>query len=110
MGKVSVVGAGAGSWPASSSSRMESTRVPRSAESSSRRCSSGMRLRRSSPSRWRTKGIARPSARIVALRSSAVADDRDPDGGVAQVGRDVDVGDGHEPDARILDLARDDAR
>ena len=56
--------------PASSSSRMCSTRVPRSTASSSRRCSSGMRLRRSSPRRWRTKGIARPSARRAARRSS----------------------------------------
>ena len=28
---------------------------------------------------------------------------------VAQVGRDLDLGDGHEPDARIRDLAADDA-
>ena len=37
--------------------------VPRSAVSSSLTCSFGMRLRRSWPSRRRTKGIARPSAR-----------------------------------------------
>ena len=69
VGSVSRRSAIAHSRPLSRSSRMRSSRVPRSAVVSSLRCSSGMRLRRSLPNRWRTKGIARPSARSVCLRS-----------------------------------------
>ncbi len=57
--------------PAPSSSSSRSTRVPRSAVSSSWTCRSGIRLMRSVlPSSWRTNGIARPRAAIVAVRSA----------------------------------------
>ena len=70
-GSVSSGGSSVGSaWPASSSSMRWRTRVPRRTVSSSRRCSSGMRLRRSSPRRWRRNGMARPSARIASRRSA----------------------------------------
>ena len=60
-----------GSAPASSSLSRCRTRVPRSAESSSRMCSSGMRLIRSRrPSSWRTNGIAAWSARTVSVLSA----------------------------------------
>ena len=44
-----------------------------------------------------------PQGRLAAR--PRVADDRDPDRGVAQVGGDFDARDGHEADARVLDLA-----
>ena len=48
----------------------------------------------------------RPDRRLALVGR---ADDRGPDRAVSQVGRDLDACDGHEPDARILDLAADDA-
>ncbi len=72
------------------------------------RAARGSACSRRWPSRWRTNGIARPSARTAARRVGCIADDRDPHVGVAQLPVDVDLGHGHEPDARVGDLARDD--
>ena len=60
------------------------------------------------PSSWRTNGIARCERpqRLVAL--GGLADDAHPDARGAEVRRRVDVGDRHEPDPRVLDVAGED--
>ena len=73
-------------------------------------CSSGIRFRRRWPSRCRTNGIARPSARSDVWRVGCVADDRDPHRGMASSRLDIHLGHRHEPDPRVGDLARDDRR
>ena len=100
-----------GSSPRSSSSSSWRTRVPRSAVSSSWTCRSGIRLRRSRvPSSWRTNGIARRERGERRVALGRLADDADPDLGVAQVRRRLDARDRHEPDARIGHVPRDDRR
>ena len=81
-----------GSGPPRARARSCRTRVPRSAVSSSSTWRSGMRLIRSRvPSSWRTNGIARPSAAIVAVALGRLADDAHPDLGVPQVRRRLDA-------------------
>ncbi len=63
------------------------------------------KLAEAMPNEWHRppKG---PDGRLALVRGP---DDRDPDRAVSQVGGDFDARDGHETDARILDLTGDDA-
>ena len=94
---------GAGSWPTSAGGGW---RAPGCLSRLSRRAAGGAPGRRMrSPRRCRMKGIA-DRCRIVAFRRGG-ADDAQK---CRVAGRpSLDACDGHEPDARILDLAADDA-
>ena len=71
--------------------------------------SSGIRLSRSrEPSSRRTNGIARSSAASVVVALGLLADDADPDLGVPEVRRRLDLRDRDEPDPRVGDLAGQD--
>ena len=83
--------------------------MPRSAVSSCFTCSCGMRLRRSSPRRRLTNGMALAECPQRLAPLLLRADERHPDRRMAEVRRDLHVRDGHEPDAGILDLAADEA-
>ena len=109
VGSVSPMGTDAGSSPASSSSRMRSTRVPRSAESSCAHVQlrDALEAQLAQPvAHERHRATQRAQAGASARASSPMTETHT----VAwlQVGRDVHLGDRHETDARVRDLAADD--
>ena len=112
VGSVSPVPAGgvAGPAPRSSSSRMRSTRVPRSAVSFLAQVQLGdpPQPQHAEAGPHERHRPAQRAERILPL--VWLADERDPNGGVAEVACDVHPGDGHEADARVVDVAADDAR
>ncbi len=68
-----------------------------------------MRLIRSVlPSSWRTNGMARPRAAIVAVRSAGWPMTLTHTLAWRRSGVRLDIGDRHEPDARIRDVPRQD--